>query len=198
MDIKLMPDKYKAKRKVGAGLKLSKMGLSKLSGKFIAQGNFWAILSIGLLIGVILFCFGLWGYKISLSKNKENLSQRIEELQNQRDLELEADFMDLREKIDNFKNILEKRVYSSNLFKMFEELAIAQARFSDLSADISQLEVNLDLEAVNYAALAEQIVVFEQDSRIKSVDFSEAGLGSDGWVNSSVEIELNSDFLFSE
>ncbi len=188
-----MPDKYKAKRKIGAGFELS-----KLFDKFFGQGNFFVILSVSLLVAVVLSCFGLWGYKISLNKDKEDLSQKIDELQSQRDLELEANFMDLKEKIDNFKNILAKRVYSLNLFKMFEELALTQVQFSNLNVELSQLEASLSLKAVNYTVLAKQIVVFEQDSRIKSVDFSEASLGSDGWVNSNVELKFNSDFLLSE
>ncbi|GAI43034.1 unnamed protein product, partial [marine sediment metagenome] len=42
-----------------------------------------------------------------------------------------------------------------------------------------------------------QIVVFEQDSRIKKTKFSEVSLEASGRVSSDLEMELNLDFFTS-
>ena len=64
-----------------------------------------------------------------------------------------------------------------------------------MSADLSQAKLNLKVEALNYLTLAKQVVVLEQDSRIKKVEFSGVSLGTSGRVGSDLELELNPDFL---
>jgi hypothetical protein len=192
MDIKLMPEKYKKRVRVGGELKQSLLGF------FHTKVNLWLILSSVLLIIVILICFGLWGYKISLNKNKKMLFARFEELQSQRDLDLEASFMELKERIGNFKDILGKRIYSLNIFKMLEELTLPQVQYTSFNTDLNQLTVILKTEAANYNTLAKQVFVFKEDSRIKKVEFSVINLGKGGWVSSDLELELNPDFLYYE
>jgi hypothetical protein len=197
MDIKLMPDKYK-KKGIGGGLRLSDAGLPKFFNQLASKANFWVILSLVLLIGVILVCFGLWGYKISLNKNKESLTKRLEELQSQRDLDLEASFIELKERIGDFEDILGKRIYPLNVFKMLEELTLPHVQYTSFGADLTQLTVSLKTEAANYNTLAKQVLVFKEDSRIKKVEFSEVNLGKAGWVVSDLKLKLNPDFLYYE
>lgn len=180
-----MPKKYKEK---GVG------GNSKLS--MVSTVNFWLTLSFILIIGVVLVYFGLWGYKISLDKNKGNLVQRIEELQDQRDFDLENDFVKLKKGIEGFKNILEKRTYSLNILKMLEELTLLQVWYSNFGADLAKLTVNLKIEVADYDVLAKQVLIFEKDPRIKKVNFSEVSLGEISSVNSDLELELDGSFLY--
>ena len=89
MDIKLMPEKYKRKEKQLTGLSAT------LLSRLITRANLWLMLSLIFLGLVALTYFGLWGYKNSLAKEKEDLESRFEELAGQRNLELEANFMEL-------------------------------------------------------------------------------------------------------
>lgn len=192
MDIKLMPEKYKRKEKSLAGLPAT------LLSRLVSRANLWLMLAFVFLGLVILIYFGLWGYKNSLAEEKRNLEGRFEELAGQRNLELEANFMELKKSIENFKKFLGNRLYSSNLFEILEELTLPQAQFIDLNADLSQAMLDLKTETVDYQTLAKQIVAFEEDERIKKVEFSEVNLEPSGRVNSDLKIELNPDFLYSE
>ena len=192
-----MPEKYK-KEGIGSGSKLSGNGLLKFFGKFTFKANSLFVLSFVLLISIILISFGLWGYKINLNENKEILVQKVEKLQNQTDLDLENTFMDLTEQIDNFKDIINKRIYSLNLLETIEELTLPLVQYNDFSVNLNELLVNLGIEADNYSSLAKQVVIFEEDPRIKSVIFSEVKLERSGLVGSDLEIILNSSFLHSK
>ena len=194
MDIKLMPEKYK-KIGISSELKLSGSGLFNFFNKFAFKDNFFFVLSSVLLISIILISFGLWGYKINLSKDKGILVQEFEELQNQRDLDLENNFIDLKEKIDNFKNIIDKRVYSLNILKVFEELTLPSVQYDDFSADLIKLLVDLKIEANNYNSIAKQVFIFENDSRIESVNFSEVQLERGSLIGSNLKFKLNPSFL---
>jgi len=192
MDIKLMPDKYKEKG-ISGGSKLPGAGLS---GFFGAKGGLLSTLPFILLIVVILACFGLWGYKISLDKGMESLVQRFEELQEQRDLDLETGFMELKERIEVFRSILKERTYSLNVLEMLEESTLPQVYYTNFDVDLAKFTIGLGAEAADYDTMAKQIVVFEDDSRITDVIFSEVGLKKSGWVNSTLELGLNPDFLY--
>jgi hypothetical protein len=195
MDIKLIPEKYKRTEESAGESKLPTVGFSRLSSQLTAKANLWLVLSLSLLIMVILACFGLWGYQNSLIKEKETLESRITKLESQRDLELEANFMELKKGIENFKKILKIHIYPSQLFKMLEELTLPQVQFTDFSADLSQAKISLKVEAINYNTLAKQIVVFGGDSRIKKIELSEVSLDAAGRAGSNLEIELEPSFL---
>jgi hypothetical protein len=194
MDIKLMPEKYKRREETPAGVKPSVINfLNKLASK----SGLWLFLTFTLLILIIFAFFVLQDYKNNLIGEKENLEERIGELNNQRDLELEANFIELKKGIEDFKKVLENRPYPSKIFEMLEEITLPQVQFTDLNADLLQAKLVLKTEAENYSALAEQILVFEQDSRIKKIEFAKIDLGPSGRVGSNLEIELNLDFFTS-
>lgn len=156
------------------------------------------VLSISLLILVTIIYFGLWGYKIYLSSDIEISVTEIEELQNQRNLELEANFKILKIKIEDFKQIAVAHVYPSKILKLLGELAIPQVKFIGLDANLLEAELILETDSIDYNNLAKQIVVFEDDSRIKEVDLSEVNLDDSGKVNSNLKIKIDPDFLYSE
>ena len=192
MDIKIMPEKYKRRKEAAIGFKVSAAGfLDKLTSKT----NLWLALTIGFLLLVILIYFGLTGYKNSLIEEKGNLEERLIGLTNQRDLEMEDDFMELKTGIEDLRKVLENRFYSSKLFEMLEEITLPQVQFTGLDADLSQAKLVLKAEAMDYPTLAKQVVVFEQDSRIEKVDLSEVNLETSGRIVSDLRIELNPDFL---
>lgn len=195
MDIKIMPEKYKRRREMAEEKRLSLVGFL---GRLVSQTNLWLALSIVFLILVVLACLGLWGYQKSLIEEKADLENRLTELTNQRDLELEADFMGLKNGIEDLKKVLKNRLYPSKLFEMLEELTLPQVQFTELDTDFPQAKLTLETESIDYTTLAKQMIVFEKDGRIEKVDLSEVSLDSTGRVNSTLNIEINLDFLRSQ
>lgn len=165
---------------------------------FSIDSNQLLMVSLSLLTLITIICFGLWGYKIYLSRDMEKSIIEAEDLQNQRDFEMEANFADLKIKIEDFKRISNVHVYPSKIFNILEELTIQQIKFIGFEANLLESTLILETESIDYATLAEQIVIFENDSRIKKVDFSGVRLNDSGRINSNLNIEINSDFLYPE
>jgi len=180
MDIKLIPDKYKKKDRIGIRSKTS--ALSSLSKQITSKNSILMVLSIGFLIVVVLTCLGLWGYQANLIKNKTSLTERIENLQNQRNDDLENNFVELGKRIGGFEKTLENRIYFSKIFEMIEELTLSQVQFADMNIDLIENKFNLRTEASSYSVLAKQVIIFEEDSRIKSTKLSKIGLSTYGRV----------------
>lgn len=189
MDIKLMPKKYDHGKDAGQPTAISK------SSKFIPKENSFVVLSVILLTIVILISAGLWWYEYSMDKEKQNLNAKLQELASQRDLDLEANFIELKDGIDNLKKLLDNHIRSSELFVMIEDLTLPQVQFISFDSDLLESTLSLDIRAVNYNIFAKQLVVFEQDQRIKSLIFSKVAMDNDGGVGSSLELELDPNFL---
>ena len=123
MDIKIMPEKYKRRKETAIGLKMS---AASFLNKLTSKANLWLALTIGFLLLVVLIYFGLTGYKNSLIEERGNLEEKLAELTNQRDLEMEANFIELKIGIEDLRKALENRVYSSKLFELLEEITLPQ------------------------------------------------------------------------
>ncbi len=187
-----MPEKYK-KRGIGGGVNLGGDPL-----KAFKKAGLWLTLSIILSVGAALVCFGLWGYKISLNNNKEELTQKLEDLQGERDLELEGNFIELKETIENFEEILSQRVYLSNVFGMLEDITLSQVKYESFTINLSDSTLDLKTEATSYESLVKQVMAFREDSRIKEIIFSEATLEKGGFVGTTFNLEFEPSLLSLE
>lgn len=194
MDFKLMPKEYKEE---GSRIGLPKLSFSQLKNIDFAI-DLWTVISFILIIAVVLTSAGLWYYKYKLSNEENNLKVQITELNNQRNKELEDNFIELQEGISNLKKALENRIYPSYLFRMIEELTLPQVWFSDFSSDLLNATIRLSAEAASYNTIAKQIVVFENDQRITEVAFSQVDLSDEGLVSTDFEIKFDPTFLRPE
>ena len=190
MDFKLIPEKYNKESNSNLAT-----GFSGVAFYLTSKANLWLVLSLILLAGSVLGCFWAIGYRNDLVNEKEELASNVEALQNQRDLKLEADFTELKDKIDVLKNVWTTRLYLSRIFGMLEELALSQVSFVDLNADLSQMLIKLKVETADYNTLAKQFIVFKEDSRIEKADIRGISLEESGEISSEFSLEIDPSFL---
>ncbi len=195
-DIKLMPEKYNQDKKdKNNPIDFSKKKLGKIGNSFVFLIANWSKFLFIVFILLVLLTLGLWGYRLSLNEKKEQLTQKIESLQSQRHLSLEEDFKKIKKGISNFSELLNNRIYSTKIFEMLEDLTLPNIYFLNFGADLNEGKISLDAQAQNYTVLAKQILVFEQDKRINSVEVSSAGIGQNGQVSSNIIINFNPSLL---
>lgn len=185
MDIKLLPEEYQKKSSLVGGL-----GFSRLkSAEYLI--NVWVVVSLILIVAAVAVYSGLFFYRNKLTKEKNNLESQIVQIEAQRDVAMEENFMQLEKGIGDLKKILENRVYPSELFKMLEELTLPAVWYDNMKVDFFEAAFDLEVTTNDYNTLAKQAVIFQNDSRIKKVNFSDATLGKEGYVSSSFTIALN-------
>ena len=204
-DIKLMPGKSDQKKEVGLGFNLSSNGISgknvsenisKLSEEVTLKSGFFLWPAAIFLLVAVLACLGLWGYKMSLSKQKDGLVQKIDELNQTRDVAFEKTLISLKDKIDGLKNILNNQAYFSDVFTMLEELVIPQVYFASLNSNLAKMSVSLNTTAIDIDSLVKQLVVFKSDGRIKKASLGSISSDNSGQINSIIELELKSTILY--
>lgn len=195
MAIKLMPSEYDSEQKGKFGLLKSKSALFE---QFEPRANLFLTIFLILLILIIGASIGLYLYKIYLNEQVNLVVNQIQEINNQRDTELENSLIELDQGIKKISKVLQERIYPLNILIILEELALPDVSFSDFNSDLVQAKIDFKVEAKNYQKLAEQMVVFEKDSRIEKVDFSGINLGETGRASASFAIDLDADLLRNE
>jgi len=174
--ISLIPKDYKAKTKVK--LTFSKAG----------------ILIGGLIILSLLFYGGLLVYNRSLDKQLEVIQTHIEEVNKERDIEFEKEVILLEMSLKNLREILKNHLYWSNILSKIENLTLSQMSFSKFSGQLNEddsIDLVLGGKTPGYSLLAKQMVSFNENSSVSSLDVSELGLGTEG----GIEFELNINLL---
>lgn len=184
-----MPEEYRKKESFIGGLSFVRLKNVE------SLVNIWVIVSFVLIIAAVAAYLGLYFYRDKLIQERDSLQTQIVQVDSQRDLAMEENFIHLEKGISDLKKVLETRIYPSYLFKMLEELTLPTVWYGNLTANFSEDTLDLKVSANSYNTLAEQVVILQNDSRIKEVNFSDAKLEKEGGVASSFRITLDPIFL---
>ncbi len=146
----------------------------------------------------LLIWGGLWWYQNSIVQKTTLVTSRIDELQAQRDVEIEKVLIELDKSIKNLDEVLKDRIYPVNIFNVLEDLVLPEVFFSSFSSDVSEATVSTHVIAQNYKILAEQMIVFKESSRIENVEFNSINLGDEGNASADFIISLDPGLLKQE
>lgn len=184
MAIKLMPNEYQGRAKEG-------------SFTYILEPKANQILTVagGILLVCLLVWGGMWWRKSNLTQKKSLAENKMTELQAKRDVKLEAMLIDLDESIKNLDNILKNRIYPINVLEVLEDLALPEVFFSGFQVDAQEASFNINVVALNYRILAEEMIVFKNDSRVKMVEFNSINLDNNGNASAAFHVELEPSLL---
>ena len=142
-----------------------------------------------LRVSLGLFILSLVSYAVlifidrSQVKTEENLLQEVRVRQDELRPELVNQIFTLESKLASIQTLINKHPFSSNILKFLEENTLPNIRFLtfDFKSDTGRLEMSGD--AASYAALTEQIILFERNSRVEKVEFGGLTLGAGNLVN---------------
>ena len=184
-------------KKGGAKRRSVPIELIQKEGKYqnigVSKVKSWPVLFAGIFLFLLLGYGGLWGYKIYLSGNLDNLDAQISEISQSRDIPLEQKVEKLANQISRLKTILEKHFYWSNLFSNLEELALTQAYFKTFNGEINvngEGVLNINIQVPDYSKAAAQIKLLELNSYFKNINVGSIGTDEVG-INFLANITFN-------
>ncbi|MBU1178793.1 hypothetical protein KKB69_00415 [Patescibacteria group bacterium] len=153
------------------------------------------ILKISIFLFVLssLFFLGTLVYKEVINRQLDDLSVSLERAKASFDSEAIKEMENLSSGISMVKNFIAYHPFPSRIFSFLEENTLSGVRFSrfDYSHDPVKEKVGLRGEAKNYAALAQQVKVFEKTKEIENFTFSNFVLTQGGNVSFDLEIIFN-------
>jgi len=169
--------------------------------------KFLLYLAIIILVGSVglyfLFDFGLI----------RNSSKVLAELETQLSLQMtdeakehEAKLIEWRQKIEDFRILLDLHQNPSKVFSLLEKLSHPRVWFTDFSlnfgtqkteegSEVGQFQLQLQGVAESFRVLGEQLLVFKNDENIKEIKLSNVSLGEKGNVKFQFEITFNPEIF---
>lgn len=146
------------------------------------------------LVVVLICSIAAWGggiyYKKFLESSLNNLTTQIEEIESQRDKDLEGKIYLAGQRLGTLKNVVNSHLYWTKVFTKLENRTVPTVWFSDFNAR-SLGEMSLSGFTSNLLTLARQFVSFSEDQSIKEVSLSSIGKGEAGEINFSFELTFD-------
>lgn len=161
--------------------------------------SFWQLL---LFYGSILIFFltlaGYWGVVLLNSNQQKTKTRLIEEIKLKEE-GLRSELLDeiflLDERLRNMSTLLNRHIFTSNLFKLLETDVHPQVRFISFGLTTNSKKMDMNGEAANYAALAKQISILERNPQIEKIDFGGLSSGANNFINFKTTITFRQGIL---
>lgn len=144
------------------------------------------------------FYGGLFFYRNYLKKQTADLSASLERAKSAFELPLINELFLISEKINSTKAILGQHRTLLPVFDFIEKMTLKDVQFKSFKFSFSKEAgpvILMDGAVKNYSTLALQAEAFGKDKNVKKVSFSGLNLGSQGAINFTVNLVLESSLL---
>lgn len=182
-DINLIPTEYKKKR----------TGLRAIFSKTVG-------IILALLILSLLVYGGLLIYKKSLTQDKNNVDQKLSDLESKRDNKLENAIYRADKKLTSVENLFKSHFYWSNVFVKIEQLVVPGVYFKEAKTNIADDGIGLILtgNSNTYTDLAKQMVSFGEDTIVEKVELSDIKPNESGGIEFVLSILVSEPILINQ
>jgi len=157
--------------------------------------NILLYLSILLLIGTISAIFVLDNSKTEAQTKLEDLGTKISEAKTPERKLLEGEVISWRGKINDFSGLLNDHLYSSNFFRVLEDITHPEVWFSEIDLGSRDEKVIISGQAEDFTALGQQLLIFQKSSAVDGVSLSKVSVAKEGGISFTFELKLNPQTL---
>ncbi len=155
--------------------------------------------AMGLLtfLGLVLFLIsmgllgGVFFYKRIAAQQVEELKASLKRLEADFEPTLLSEFIQTADTINTAKDLLSRHRAPSKVFEFLEVNTLDDVRLSNFSFAAREAKLTVAGQAKSYTALALQAKVFETNSMVKKVEFSNLGLTDKGGVTFSAALDFD-------
>ena len=198
-NITIKPGETVSPSKSGAGFKVPSFGKPNAISleKKIEEARWPFILGLSIFALVILIWLGLFFYNKSLDIKAKDLDKKLSDLQSEGNRASLEKILDLSNGLKQAGGLLDSHIYSSNAFRLIEELTLPNLQWLSFNLDIDSGKATMTGRTQSYNALARQILIFENDmdKRISKINTSNISLDHNGGVGFSMDIVLSKETL---
>jgi hypothetical protein len=154
-------------------------------------GRFMLKLGLTTLILVVVISLVLFVWQsLILNARLTKINNEIKGLEAAQQSQAAQKFIVVQSQLRSLREILTNHVYASKIFAWLESLTHKQVSFSNTSMEFKGSRISIKGLAASHEVLAEQIIIFENDSNIVKVEVQSIQIGSQG-VGFSLNIEFD-------
>jgi len=151
-----------------------------------------------ILVISLVFLGAAIGGRIFFRTSSENLAEQIEDIR-QRTVDLrtttneslERQLRNYQTQIVKFSDLLNQRYLTSRVMNFIEETIHPAMIYKEFSISIPENRLQLEAMTQTYNVIGEQLLVFNNDPRVKRVETSNYLRDKEGWITFRVIIELD-------
>ena len=150
--------------------------------------NILSYISIGLLVSTILSYFLLDYFQKNVNQDLEEITASFLVPRTPQEQELEGSIVQYQRKINDFVLIFNRHQTNSSFFTFLEEITHPNVIFSQF--DLTKPSVSLSGTAENFVVLGQQLLIFQNNSKILKTNLSTISLGEEGRIGFTFNLTL--------
>jgi len=164
--------------------------IPKEAKKFPLWQNILFYFSLVLLLASLSGFFVLNYFQKKSQATLDDLRKTIEKGFTAEEKTLEKELLSYQKKIEDFSTLFLDYRLTSKLFGFFEKLIHPKVFFTDFSLDPKLNKLSLSGQTENFETLGQQILIFQKEEKIKSLDLKEIGISKEGKIEFSLDISF--------
>jgi len=148
-------------------------------------------ISFGLAFVVVLAYVALFFVGNRTSQTLWDLEDKIAQVGTKEEKNIETQLLLDKQKIDDFAVLFSDHKQASNFFDFLEENCHPKIWFNKLELNTQDFQVILTGETSNFETLGQQIVIFQEQELVKSIEISDLSVAKNGRANFAVILHLD-------
>ncbi|MEK7626559.1 MAG: hypothetical protein AAB399_00095 [Patescibacteria group bacterium] len=163
-----------------------------------AVGLPWRLMVFsGVLFGLsILIYFGMSiGYKSYLEAKSASMDSQLEELSNSISQKEQQKFVGFYSQIVNLKSVLDKHIFSANIFSFLEKNALPHTFYTEANFNSTSYSLELNGRVPSLQALAQQLAQLEKAPEIHSAMLESTNFNQGGTVDFIISLNFQPEYL---
>lgn len=152
------------------------------------------LFSLALLLVVVLGWVAMLVWEKAVSQQGQAAQAQLKGLQKERQVSQEKAVLDFGQQAKALEARLAKHRGVSPILLFLEGFTQPQVFYTNFDYSFSSSSLNLQGEAMSLRALSQQLAIFEQAEPVSSIELGPINVTSEGTVQFSLELTLQTDF----
>ncbi len=148
-----------------------------------------------LLIVVVLGYAALFYFEGKAVGALQDLEEKIAQVATKEDRAAESRILAAKKKINDFSKLLQDHKKSSNFFTFLEENTHPKVWLTKVELDPEKAQALVSGKTADFKTLGQQILIFQRQEQIRSVDLTNLSIGKTGEAEFSFYLYLNPQIL---
>ncbi|MFH1423405.1 MAG: hypothetical protein ABIG29_00405 [Candidatus Nealsonbacteria bacterium] len=149
----------------------------------------------GLVLAVVLAYVVLFYLGNKASETSSDLEEKIAQVGTKEEKVLETQVLIDKQRIDDFSKIFSDHQRFSNFFKFLEENCHPKIWFNKLELNSQDSQAVLTGETSNFETLGQQMVIFQNQTLVKTVEITNIAIGNTGRVDFTLSLLLDPEIF---
>lgn len=164
----------------------------------VSMGLPWRLLVFSIMffaLSILIYLGMKIGYESYLNSRVSGLDDQLNQLSNSITQQDQQKFVGFYSQIFNLKAVLDKHIFSANIFPFLEKNTLQQTFYSQAKFNAPSLDLELQGRTTSLETLAQQLAQFERAPELQSAVLKDTNFNQSGTIDFTIILNFQSGFL---